>query len=42
VKPNVEGFAKKNKKQNNYANVDINTAFKAKMKVFKDDLIDID
>lgn len=38
VKPNVEVF----KKGKIYADVAINITFKAKMKVFKDDLIDID
>lgn len=38
VKPNVEVF----EKAKSYANVAINIIFQAKMKVFKDDLIDID
>lgn len=38
VRPNVEVF----KKRKSYANVAINIAFEAKMKAFKDDLIDID
>lgn len=37
VKPNVEVF----EKAKSYANVAINITFQAKMKVFKDDLIDI-
>lgn len=38
VKPNVEIF----EKGKSYANVAINITFKIEMKVFKDDLIDID
>lgn len=38
VRPNVEVF----EKGKSYANMTINITFKAKMKVFKDDLIDID
>lgn len=38
VKPNVEVF----EKGKSYANVAINITFKAKMKVFQNDLIDID
>lgn len=38
VRPNVEDF----EKGKSYVNVDINITFKAKMKVFKDDLIDTD
>lgn len=38
VRPNVEVF----EKRKSYANVAINITFEAKMKAFKDDLIDID
>lgn len=38
VRPNVEVF----EEGKSYASMTINITFKAKMKVFKDDLIDID
>lgn len=40
VRPAVAVFGKLKKK--NYANVFINRTFRAKMKLFKDDFIDID
>lgn len=38
MRPNAAAF----EKQKSYANVVINRTFKAEMKLFKDDLIDLD